>query len=171
MKSDANQNLISKLNRIREELEVLASPESQNAFLKRLDDLIEALSLLRAGLAKQSLQARAEEIRKPIEEVIVFLEFAKSDETLRSLLSNARKLANQNPKRQPIEIPGNLTKEQIRALLEKDLSLAELKAIAAQRAISVSKSNPVQIKENILKNLERQEGYERLASHRTVVKA
>jgi len=48
--------------------------------------------------------------------------------------------------------------------LEKDLSKAELKALAAQRAISVGKSTNAEIKRDILKNLQRQEGYERLAS-------
>jgi len=63
-----------------------------------------------------------------------------------------------------VEIPNNLTNEQIRTLLEKDLSKAELKAIAGQRAISVGKSNNEEIKRHILRNLERQEGYGRLAS-------
>jgi len=58
----------------------------------------------------------------------------------------------------------NLTNDQIRALLEKDLSKAELKAIAAQRAIPVGKSTNEEIKRDILKNLERQEGYGRLAT-------
>ena len=52
--------------------------------------------------------------------------------------------------------------DKIRALLNKDLSKAELKAIAAQRSISIGKSTKEEIKRNILKNLERQEGYERL---------
>jgi len=164
MKSDPNKNLISKLNRVREELEVLAQPESKAAFVKSLDDLIGVLSRLRAGLMNPSLEGRAAEIRKPIEEVIGFLEFAKSDEVLRALLSPTRKIAAPKPKRQPVQIPNNLTNEQIRALLEKDLSKAELKAIAAQRAISVGKSNNEEIKRDILKNLKRQEGYGRLAT-------
>jgi hypothetical protein len=63
-----------------------------------------------------------------------------------------------------IQIPNNLTNDQIRALLEQNLSNSELKAIAAQRAISVDKSNNEGIKRSILKNLERQEGYGRLGS-------
>lgn len=61
-----------------------------------------------------------------------------------------------------INITNNLTNKQIRALLEKDLSKAELKAIAAQRSISVGKSTNEEIKRHILRNLERQEGYELL---------
>ena len=61
-----------------------------------------------------------------------------------------------------INIAGNLTNKQIRALLENDLSKAELKAIAEQRSIAVGKSTNNEIKRRILKNLERQEGYELL---------
>ncbi len=61
------------------------------------------------------------------------------------------------------EIPANLTNEQIRKLLEKDLSKAELKEIARQRSISVGKYTNEEIKRRILRNLERQEGYARLS--------
>jgi hypothetical protein len=57
------------------------------------------------------------------------------------------------------EIPENLTNEQIRRLLERDLSKAELKTIALQRSISVGKFTNEEIKRRILRNLERQEGY------------
>ena len=63
---------------------------------------------------------------------------------------------------QTVEIDSNLTNEQIRVLLEKNLSKAELKTIASQRSISVGKSTNDDIKRRILKNLERQESYERL---------
>ena len=164
MKSDPNKNLISKLSRIKEELEVLARPESKAAFLKNLDDLIAALNRLRAGLTNPSLEAKAAEIHRPLEQVIGFLEFAKSDEVLKTLLLPPRKTVAAKPKRKAVEVASNLTNEQIRALLEKDLSKAELKAIAAQRAISVGKSTNEEIKQDILKNLKRQEGYGRLAT-------
>jgi len=165
MKSDANKKLISKLSRIREELDLLSNPESKASFLKSLDDLIATLSRLRAGLANSTLERKVAEIHKPLEQVIDFLEFAKNDEILRTLLSPAtRKVAIAKSKRQPVEIPNNLTNEQIRGLLENDLSKAELKAIATQRAISVGKSNTEKIRRDILKNLERQEGYGRLVS-------
>lgn len=164
MKSDPNKNLISKLNRIKEELDFLACPESKGAFQKNLDDLIAALNRLRAGLTNPFLEARAAEIHYPLEQVIRFLEFAKSDEVLRTLLLPTRKVVAAKPKRQAVEIGSNLANEHIRALLERDLSKAELKAIAAQRAISVGKSTNEEIKRDILKNLERQEGYGRLAA-------
>ncbi|MGA3143608.1 MAG: hypothetical protein ABSF10_11405 [Verrucomicrobiota bacterium] len=49
-------------------------------------------------------------------------------------------------------------------MLEKDLSKDELKAIAAQRAISIGELNREEIKRSILKKLERQESYGRLAN-------
>lgn len=65
-------------------------------------------------------------------------------------------------KRQAVEIASNMTNDQIRALLENDLSSVELKIIAVQRSISVGKYTNDEIKRRILKNLERQEGYGRL---------
>lgn len=93
-----------------------------------------------------SLEARAAEVQHHLEQVIRFLEFAKSDEVLKMLLLPARKIVVAKPKRQAVEIASNLTNEQIRALLERDLSKAELKSIAAQRAISVGKSTNEEIK-------------------------
>ena len=164
MKNDPNKNLISKLNEIREGLELLAGPESKAAFQKNLGDLIAALTGLRAGLANPSVETKVAEIHGPLEQVIEFLELAKSDEVLKTLLCSVRKTVAPKPKRRAVEIASNLTNEQVRELLEKDLSKAELKAVAEQRAISVGKSTNREIKRAILKNLERQEGYERLAA-------
>lgn len=164
MKSEPSKNLITKLNRIKEELCVLGQPDSKVALLKSLDELIASLMRLRNELANSSLEATAAEIRTPLEQVIGFLQRAKSDETLQTLLCLAGITATPKPKRQPLEIPSNLTNEEIRALLQKDLSKAELKAIAMQRSISVGESSNEAIKRSILKNLDRQEGYGRLAS-------
>lgn len=164
MKSDPHKNLISKLNRIREELEAFENPELRSAFIKSLDDLIAVLSHLRTVLTHPSLEVKAQEIKEPLEQVIGFLEFAKSDESLRALLSRGRKTRTPKPKRQTAVIPNNLTNEQIRTLLKEDLSKTKLKAIAGQRNISVGKSSKEEIKKDILRNLERQEGYSRLTS-------
>lgn len=164
MKTDRSKNLIAKLNRIKEELEFLARPESKATFLKDLNDLIVVLDRLRLGLTNPSLHERAVAIQRPLEQVIDFLEFAKSDQALSTLLSAAQKTGTPKAKREALQIPSDLTNEQIRALLGKSLSKAELQAIAAQRAISVGKSNTEELKQRILKNLERQEGYERLAT-------
>jgi hypothetical protein len=164
MKSDPSKLLISKLNRVKEELEFITQPESKARFQKNLDDLIKLLSRLREGLLSPSLEARAAEIHRPLGQVISFLEFAKYDEALKMLLSSQNKAKPVKPKRPAIEIGNNLTNEQIRSLLQEDLSKAELKAIATQRAISIGKLSNKEIRQNILRNLERQEGYQRLAS-------
>jgi hypothetical protein len=164
MKSQHHKNLAARLNRIKEELGVLTQPESRAAFLKSLDDLIASLNCLRNELANPSLEAKIGDIRTPLEQVIGFLERAKYDETLQTMLSLAGITIIPKPKRKPIAIANNLTNEAIRAVLAKDLSKAELKAIAAQRSISVGESTNDEIRRSILKNLERQEGYGRLAS-------
>lgn len=164
MKTENDRNLLAKLNRMKEQLGVFAQPESRAALLKSLDDLIASLGLLRSELGNPSLEANAAELRTPLEQVIRFLERAKSDETLQKLLSLGWVTATPKPKRQPVEIASDLTNAEIRTLLESDLSKGELKAVAAQRAISVGESGREAIRRAILKNLDRQEGYERLAS-------
>lgn len=157
-------NFLAELNRMKEHINVLAQPESRAALQKTLDDLIAGLERLRSGLSNPVLQERAAEIQRPLDEVIHFLEFAKSDEALRTLFARSRKASTPKAKRPPVEIPEGLTNEQIRVLLQKDLSKAELKAIAAQRAISVGKFSSEETKQRILKNLDRQEGYGRLVT-------
>ena len=164
MKIKQNNNLLTKLNRIKAELDVLGQPESKAVLIKNLDEIISLLSRLRTELGNPSLDAKATEIRMPLEQVIGFLERAKSDEALQTLIALAGINLVGKPKRQPVEIPSNLTNDQIRALLQKNLSKAELKTIATQRSISVGELSVAGIKRSILKNLERQEGYGRLAS-------
>jgi len=164
MRKDSIKNLITKLNRIKEELGVFGRPESKAALLESLDDLISSLRRVRGELINPSLEMKAAEVRTPLEQVIQFLEGARSDEALQSIFSLAGLTVTPKPKRHPVDIPSNLTNEAIRALLQKDLSKAELRAIAIQRSISVGKLRTAEIKRNILKNLERQEGYGRLAS-------
>jgi hypothetical protein len=164
MTTNPSKSLISRLNQIKGEIDNLVRPESQEAFKKNLDDLITILIRVRAGLTNPSLQERAVQVSAPLKEVIDFLEFAKSDDLLKLLLAPTRTARTPKAKRKIVEIRSDLTNEQIRALLEQDLSKAELKAIAAQRAISVGKSTNDEIKRSILKNLQRQESYGRLAS-------
>jgi hypothetical protein len=164
MKDKQNKNIVAKLTRIKEELGVFGQPESRAELLKSVDELIMSLSRLRTELANASLESSATEIRAPLEQVIGFLGRAKSDQTLQAILSMAGIVSTPKPKRQPIEIPSNLSNAQVRALLQEDLSNAELKSIAAQRSISVAESSNAEIRRSILKNLDRQEGYERLGA-------
>jgi GTP-sensing pleiotropic transcriptional regulator CodY len=82
-----------------------------------------------------------------------------------NLSLSVRKTPNSRPKRVPVEIACDLTNDQIRLLLEQELSRSELESIAGQLAISTTSSNMKAIRRDILKNLERQEGYSRLAAH------
>ena len=157
--NNSAKSLISRLTRIKQEVEFLSHPEGKASFVQNLDELIGHLSRLREQLATAELDEKLTDVQRPLEQVINFLESAKSNDLLKALLIPAPK-----PQREPVQIPTNLTNEQIRDLLQKSLSNAELRAIAAQRSIPVGKANNEEIKRNILKNLERQEGYGRLAS-------
>jgi hypothetical protein len=164
MKSEPSGNLVSKLRRISEQLEEFATGESKASVLKNLDYLIAAMNRFRGALLAQAFEEKTATIQKSLGEVIGFLEFAKSDEFLRTVLLSAEK--GSKPKRQPIDIPNDLTNEQIRSLLERNLSKPELKAIATQRSISVGKASIEEIKRDILKHMEREDGYERLGGAR-----
>jgi hypothetical protein len=164
MKNDKSKSLTAKLRSISDELGIIHNSESRSALLKSLEDLISSLTRLREELGNPSLHTKTEEVRAPLQRVIEFLERAKSDEVLQTLLSAAGIAITAKPKRQMVVIPENLSNDEIRALLQRDLSKAELKAIAVQRAISVGELSLPDIKRAILKNLERQEGYGRLAS-------
>jgi len=163
MKSTKKNNLLSTLCQIRQELGLVAQPESREALVNNLADLISSLRTLQAKLTDPAFVGLATEAIQPLDQVIQFLEIASVDSVLHPLLLPNRKGVQTKPKRLPIEIPENLSNQQIRAILEKDLSRAELKIIASQRGISIGKSNSKTIKQDILKNLDRQEGYERLS--------
>ena len=164
MKAHKTRDLISPLLKVAENMRLVSDPDSRASTLRSLDLLIANLTRIRSELSNPDIQKRASDVRGPLNQVIEFLNNARSDEALMALVLMAAPGGKQRPKRVPVEIPANLTNQQIRALLEKDLSKDELRAIAAQRAISVGKSSTEQIRRDILRNLERQEGYGRLAN-------
>ena len=164
MKHNDSNSVIAQLKRIKHDLEVFCDPDSKAAFLVALDELISRLHAIRVQMQNSEPGRRLSEIGRPLDQVVSFLEYAKTDELLGVLLSDA--LASNNngrPKRIPIEIPSDLKNNQIRELLSRDLSKAELKAIASQRGISVGKKSEKEVKADLLSALERQEGYQRLA--------
>ena len=165
MKHSPANGLIAQLNRIKIELDAFAHPESRTAFLQDLDELIVRLSTLREQLANAPLEAKLSEIGKPLAEVIKFLGLAKYDQSIATLISQVFWSRTARQQRTPVNIPANAN-DQIRALLAQDLSKRELKAIATQRGISVGKRSAEDVRRDILRALERQEGYERLASPR-----
>jgi len=164
MKRSQSNSLVSQLNRIKGSLDAFADPESRAGFVRTLDEIIARLRTIRAQLSNPPLEAKLSEIERPLKQVIDFFEFAKTDEVLAVLLSESLEDGGSRAKRTPLEIPADLRNDQIRGLLAQDLSKQELKAIAAQRGISVGKAGDEEVKREILRALERQEGYERLAS-------
>lgn len=161
-----SNSLIAQLNRIKLELDAFANPAVKSALLQNIDEVIAQLLAFRSQLTAVSVEQRASEIDKPLGQVIEFLEYARSEPALGKLLLESLGNNRGKTKRVPIEVPPNLTNEQIRALLEKRLSKKELKEIAAQRGISPGKRNEDALRSEISRTLDRQEGYERLASPR-----
>ncbi|MBV9657030.1 MAG: hypothetical protein JO295_02865 [Verrucomicrobia bacterium] len=162
-KNDSKNDLVAKLERFADSLGLTADEASRADAVRKVDAVIEGLSKLRQALIAEDLINKAAAVRPAIAQVVEFLESAKHDERLTALLVSI-KSGEKPPKRKPIEIPAELSNEQIRELLQQELSSRELQAIAAQRAISVHAANRNEIKQAILGNLNREEGYQRLAS-------
>lgn len=163
MKDNPPVGLIAQLNRIKSDLDAFTNPESKASFLSGLDDLIARLTVLREQLTQPPVEKKVSEVGHSLGQVIDFLRSAKDDHTLASLISGAMNSRPHKSQRAPVQIPPNLTNEQIREYLAKDLSKSELKAVAAQRGISSGKRSDEDVRRDILRALERQEGYQRLA--------
>jgi hypothetical protein len=168
MKTNRANNLVALLNRINDDLDAFSNPDARAAFLDKLDSLIIRLNAIRAKLTNPAMEDQLSEIGNQLEQVINFFECAKTDELLGILLSDALEARSPRPKRTAIEIPADLQNDQIRSLLQQDLSKQELKVIAAQRGISLGNAKDEEVRRNILRAIDRQEGYERLASTRPV---
>lgn len=166
MKRNQTNSLVAQLNRIKCDLDLLADPESKAAFLRNLDELVARLNTIRSQMLNSSFEAKLSEIGRPLQQVIDFLELAKTDELLGVFLSDETPTRFVKQKRAPIEIHADLKNDQIRGLLAQNLSRQELKMIAVQRGISVGKASEEEVKREILRALDRQENYERLASPR-----
>ena len=164
MKDQPSNGLVAKLQQLKISLDVFSRREAKQKFLDEIDELIASLERLRNVAMEPFLDERASGVRGPIEQVLDFLELARSNEAIAVLLSSAAVNGTTKPKRKLVQIPDDLTNDQIRALLKEDLTRAELKIIASQRAISFTKSNNDELKQSILRNLDRQEGYTRLAT-------
>jgi hypothetical protein len=166
MKRNTSNGLIAQLDRIKANLDAFADPETRTQFLENLDGLIGRLCALRDQLTDAPTAKRLSDVALPLGQVISFLQAAKDDQTLAAIVSDALHSRPAKPSRPPISIPQNLTNDQIREFLRQDLSKNELKALAAQRGISVGKRTDEQVRRDLLRSLERQEGYQRLAMPR-----
>jgi len=163
MKPPAKNHSLETLRRILASADLAVSEPARRSMLQSLDELVNVLQGIRVAITDNNLSARLTAIQPALSQVLEFIENAKDDPQLCNLLaitSNGGKVK----KREPVEIPPNLSNQQIRELLERDLSVQELQTLASQRSISVHGANRDQMKREIIANLNRQEGYERLAA-------
>lgn len=166
MRPKSSDKLLASLEKLRRAVELYSDPQLRSAVIKELDQLVRALSDIRARLTSASVPERISATIAALQEVVEFLERAKSDEVLQMAFSEMRTTRARQTRRasikEPIEIAPNLTNQQIRELLQRELSKAELAEIAKQRSISVGKRTKNDLRAAILDFIERQEGYERL---------
>jgi len=160
---DQKDDLLTKLDNLSAILGVTADGPKRAIAVKRLDALIDGLSKLRSVLTAEEFIEKATAVRPAVAQVIEFLASARQDGRLIDLLE-INKGTGKATKREPIDILPNLSNQQIRELLKQDLSSKELQSIATQRSISAHGANREDIKRAIVDNLNREEGYQRLAS-------
>jgi hypothetical protein len=124
------------------------------------------LTKMRSSLTEESRREKSMEAIQGISQVLQFLENAKSDEVFQAELSDilisASRRTGKRTKSEALEIPANLTDDQIKHLLERDLSKTELKQIAQQRSLSTGKRSIRDLRAAILSIIARQENYDRL---------
>src|SRR5437867_2857504 len=113
MKRSPTNGILAQLNRIKRDLDAFADPESKAALLRNFDGLIARLNTLREQLATAPLERNLSEIGRPLAQVIEFLELAKGDQAISTLISDALHPRTAKPQRIPIDIPAKLTNDQI----------------------------------------------------------
>jgi hypothetical protein len=163
MKTKSTTELLESLQRFATTLEGVAESDRRSELLGGLDRIISTLKDVRVALGSPGVTEEIAAVQPAFQQVISFLEASKSDAGLSALLA-ASIGRGKKVKRQPVQIPTDMSNEQIRALLQQELSISELRQIAKQRGVAVHKANASAIKKDVLANLERQEGYERLAA-------
>lgn len=164
MKHNHGDALLEQLMRISRNLEVLTHSEMRADLVRTVDQLVASLNVLRSRLTEVECDPVVSKAQESIVKLIEFLQIAKNDKTLSVLVAQALGKGSSKAKRAPIEIPPNLSNGQIRELLDRDLSRSELKMLAAQRGISIGKNSVEEVRRELLRAIDRQDGYERLAS-------
>lgn len=166
MKANTTDSLSSNLKNLLSAVESYSDAEVRSRAVRDLDRMIDTLSRLRDGLQEGPVREKSTVTAASINQILEFLEAAKSDTSFQALLSSVQKLRSRKreklPKPAPVEIPPNLTNHQIRELLKRELSKAELAQIAKQRSISSTKESKEKLRETILSFIERQESYDQL---------
>jgi hypothetical protein len=166
MKTNSADTLLGKLAALRGLLETLRDVESQRATIKEIDTLIETLLEVRNVLTSADLRAKASELLPALNQILLFLESAKSDKSLQALVSQVLPGHPRKPHtistKVTVDIERDMTNQQIRDLLQKDLSKADLEQIAKQRSIGTNGLSRAALRSAILEFINRQESYEML---------
>ncbi len=158
-------NLVATLEKLRRDLASCTSSASLSAVTSEIDRTVTMLIDFRAKLTGGGLEAPL----GAIDEVLRFLDATKGNDRVQALLASmampipARTRAAKPP-RVPVQIGANLTNEQIRDLLQKDLSRSELAEIAHQRSVSVGKRSRDDLRDAICEFIDRQDSYSNLRS-------
>lgn len=158
-------NLVASLEKLRRDLASSASPESLAAVTNEIDRTVSMLTEFRSKLTGGGIEAPL----GAIDEVLRFLHGAKGDDRVQGLLASLAMPTSAltraiKPLRVPVQIEANLTNEQIRHLLQKDLSRSELVAVAHQRSVSVGKRSMDELRDAIREFIDRQDSYSNLRS-------
>ena len=166
MKTDITDSLSGNLKKLLSAVESYSNDELRAGVIRDLDRMVDTLSRLRNSLHEGPLREKSGGAVAGINQTLEFLEAAKSDTGFQALLLALRKAPPRKrakvSKPGPIEIPPNLTNQQIREFLNRELSKAELAAIAKQRSISSTKQSKERLRATILSFIDRQESYDQL---------
>jgi len=164
--TESADSLSPRLRKLLKAVELYCRADLRSNAIKELDGVIDILSKLRNGLQDESLRERGLVAIESISQVLRFLEAAKSDNSfqvaLSDILRSRGRATGKRPNPEPVEIPPNLTNQQIKELLERNLSKAELMQIASQRSIATGKRTLKEVRAAILSFIDRQESYEHL---------
>lgn len=158
-------NLVAALAKLRQDLASCTSSVALSAVKNEIDRTITMLTDFRAKLNGSGIEVPL----GAIDEVLRFLDVAKDDDRVQGLLASLTVPASAptraiKPPRVPVQIEANLTNEQIRHLLQKDLSRSELAAVAHQRSVSVGKRSRDELRDAIREFIDRQDSYSNLRS-------
>lgn len=158
-------NLVATLEKLRQDLASCTSSASLSTATSEIDRTITMLTDFRSKLTGGGIEAPL----GAIDEVLLFLDAAKGDDRVQNLLASLAMPTSAptraiKPLRVPVQIEANLTNEQIRHLLQKDLSRSELAAVAHQRSVSVGKRSRDELRDAIREFIDRQDSYSNLRS-------
>jgi carboxylesterase type B len=164
MKARSADALLGKLAALKSLLKNLLDLDSQSAAAKEIGTMVETLLEVRARLTSADFQEKASQLIPALDQVLLFLEGAKSDKSLQSIVSQAlcrrpRKPRTASTKVTP-SIQPSMTNQQIRDIIQQDLSRADLEQIAKQRSIATNGRSKTALRSAIMDFISRQESYE-----------